>query len=54
MKMYELMGYFSQKEMEDDVKTSIQRIADYFMKNDEDFLGDIGLIDIYFDITKQK
>ena len=46
-KIYEIMGYSSQEEMKKDVNISIARIAKYFQEHDEDFLEDIGLIDIY-------
>ena len=54
MALYQVMGYSSQEEMENDVQASIQKIAKYFQKNNEDFLGDIGLIDIYFDMIKRR
>ena len=47
MEMYKIMGYSSKKEMKEDVQTSVKRIANYFQEHDEDFLGDIGLIDVY-------
>ena len=46
-KIYEIMGYSSQEEMKKDVNISIKKIAKYFQKHDEDFLEDIGLIDVY-------
>lgn len=46
-KIYEIMGYSSQEEMKKDVDISIKRIAKYFQEHDVDFLGDIGLIDVY-------
>lgn len=50
-KIYEIMGYSSQEEMKKDVNISIERIAEYFQEHDEEFLEDIGLIDVYININ---